>query len=93
MLLSHLNGYCPLTRCLSAASPPAADGSSTAGAATSLEEHDCIYFQSYSHIGIHEAMIKVTHLADSIHPLNRSPIQVLKTLRVPPNRAWVPCFE
>jgi protein arginine N-methyltransferase 6 len=70
MLPSHLNGHSPLARRrprLSAASPPVAAGESPAAgagpAALSLEEHDRIYFQSYSHIGIHEAMIKVTHRA------------------------------
>ncbi|CAN6236663.1 unnamed protein product [Urochloa humidicola] len=67
MLPSHLNGHSPLARRrprLSAASPPAASGESpvaeagATSAAVSLEEHDRIYFQSYSHIGIHEAMIK-----------------------------------
>jgi type I protein arginine methyltransferase len=49
------------------------------GTVTTLEEHDRIYFQSYSHIGIHKAMIKVTHHADSpFTSLNRFPIQVLK---------------
>ncbi|CAN6230044.1 unnamed protein product [Urochloa humidicola] len=67
MLPSHLNGHSPLARRrprLSAASAPAPAGESPAAgagatsSAVSLEEHDRIYFQSYSHIGIHEAMIK-----------------------------------
>jgi protein arginine N-methyltransferase 6 len=63
MLPSHLNGHSPLARrCprLSAASPPATGDSDAAAAAADapLAEHDRIYFQSYSHIGIHEAMIK-----------------------------------
>jgi hypothetical protein len=76
MLPSHLNGHSPLAHRrprLSAAAPPAADASSAAGAgsataAASLEEHDRIYFQSYSHIGIHETMIKVSHLPRRCHP-------------------------
>jgi protein arginine N-methyltransferase 6 len=68
MLPSHLNGHSPLARRrprLSAAgeSPAAGVGSGATSAALSLGEHDRIYFQSYSHIGIHEAMIKVTHRA------------------------------
>jgi protein arginine N-methyltransferase 6 len=64
MLPSHLNGHSALGRLrprLSAAAgePPAAG----AGAAAQLEEHDRIYFQSYSHLGIHEAMIKVSRCA------------------------------
>ena len=84
MLPSHLNGHSPLARRrprLSAASPPAAASgeSPAAGAgatptADSLEEHDRIYFQSYSHIGIHEAMIKVKPLSlrslPQLHSLN-----------------------
>uniref|UniRef100_A0A0D3G1Q1 Methyltransferase domain-containing protein n=1 Tax=Oryza barthii TaxID=65489 RepID=A0A0D3G1Q1_9ORYZ len=63
MLPSHLNGHSPLARRrprLSAASPPATGDSDAAAAAADapLAEHDRIYFQSYSHIGIHEAMIK-----------------------------------
>ncbi|KAF0891115.1 hypothetical protein E2562_005190 [Oryza meyeriana var. granulata] len=61
MLPSHLNGLSPLTRRrprLSAASPPATGESDAAAADAPLAEHDRIYFQSYSHIGIHEAMIK-----------------------------------
>uniref|UniRef100_A0A0E0DK56 Protein arginine N-methyltransferase domain-containing protein n=1 Tax=Oryza meridionalis TaxID=40149 RepID=A0A0E0DK56_9ORYZ len=61
MLPSHLNGHSPLARRrprLSAASPPATGDSDAAAADAPLAEHDRIYFQSYSHIGIHEAMIK-----------------------------------
>ncbi|KAL6844185.1 hypothetical protein ACP4OV_025858 [Aristida adscensionis] len=68
MLPSHLNAHSPLARRrprLSAAPPPAAGdspaaeaGAGATSAAGPLEEHDRIYFQSYSHIGIHEAMIK-----------------------------------
>ncbi|TVU16571.1 hypothetical protein EJB05_40142 [Eragrostis curvula] len=68
MLPSHLNGHSPLARRrprLSAASPPAEAG--TASAAAPLDEHDRIYFQSYSHIGIHEAMIKDRVRTDAYH--------------------------
>uniref|UniRef100_A0ACD5WMK6 Uncharacterized protein n=1 Tax=Avena sativa TaxID=4498 RepID=A0ACD5WMK6_AVESA len=62
MLPSHLNGHSPLARRprLSGASPPATGEPSAAAAAgdAALEAHDRVYFQSYSHIGIHEAMIK-----------------------------------
>ncbi|KAL6651616.1 hypothetical protein ACP70R_010541 [Stipagrostis hirtigluma subsp. patula] len=66
MLPSHLNGHSALARRrprLSAATPPAAGeppaaGAGAASAAGSLEDHDRIYFQAYSHIGIHEVMIK-----------------------------------
>ncbi|KAG8043927.1 hypothetical protein GUJ93_ZPchr0458g22870 [Zizania palustris] len=62
MLPSHLNGHSPLARRrprLSAASPPATgESEEEAAAAAPLAEHDRIYFQLYSHIGIHEAMIK-----------------------------------
>ncbi|GJN01323.1 hypothetical protein PR202_ga18582 [Eleusine coracana subsp. coracana] len=75
MLPSHLNGHSPLARRrprLSTASAPAAGVSPAAGAATAsaaapLEEHDRIYFQSYSHIGIHEAMIKDRIRTDAYH--------------------------
>ncbi|WVZ87691.1 hypothetical protein U9M48_034291 [Paspalum notatum var. saurae] len=73
MLPSHLNGHSPLARRrprLSAASPPAAAGEAGAGpmsAAAPLEEHDRIYFQSYSHIGIHESMIKDRVRTDAYH--------------------------
>ncbi|KAK3141148.1 hypothetical protein QOZ80_4BG0330130 [Eleusine coracana subsp. coracana] len=75
MLPSHLNGHSPLARRrprLSTASPPAAGvspaaGAGTASAAAPLEEHDRIYFQSYSHIGIHEAMIKDRIRTDAYH--------------------------
>ena len=72
MLPSHLNGHSPLARrrpylAATAGEPPAV-GAGATSAAVSLEEHDRIYFQSYSHIGIHEAMIKVSHRAcDDIH--------------------------
>ncbi|XP_062227144.1 probable protein arginine N-methyltransferase 6.1 isoform X2 [Phragmites australis] len=63
MLPSHLNGHSPLAgrrpRLSSAAGQSLAAGAGAgAGAAFPLAEHDRIYFQSYSHIGIHEAMIK-----------------------------------
>jgi hypothetical protein len=64
MLPSHLNGHSPLARRprLSAATgdPPAAEA---AAGDAALAAHDRVYFQSYSHIGIHEAMIKVSHHA------------------------------
>ncbi|KAI5009855.1 hypothetical protein ZWY2020_011992 [Hordeum vulgare] len=62
MLPSHLNGHSPLARRrpqLPAASPPAATGDPPAAPGdAALEAHDRVYFQSYSHIGIHESMIK-----------------------------------
>ncbi|KAF7019602.1 hypothetical protein CFC21_032762 [Triticum aestivum] len=65
MLPSHLNGHSPLARRrpqLPAASPPAAaavgDPPAAAAGDAALEAHDRVYFQSYSHIGIHESMIK-----------------------------------
>ncbi|KAF8769274.1 hypothetical protein HU200_006787 [Digitaria exilis] len=76
MLPSHLNGHSPLARRrphLTAASPPTsageppAAGAAATSAPVSLEEHDRIYFQSYSHIGIHEAMIKDRVRTDAYH--------------------------
>ncbi|KAM0826694.1 hypothetical protein ACQ4PT_068705 [Festuca glaucescens] len=60
MLPSHLNGHSPLARRprLSAATGDTPASVPAAGDAA-LEAHDRVYFQSYSHIGIHEAMIKV----------------------------------
>jgi len=66
MLPSHLNGHSALGRRRPRLSAAAASGDSAAagvGAAAPLEEHDRIYFQSYSHLGIHEAMIKVSRCA------------------------------
>ncbi|KAM0826696.1 hypothetical protein ACQ4PT_068705 [Festuca glaucescens] len=59
MLPSHLNGHSPLARRprLSAATGDTPASVPAAGDAA-LEAHDRVYFQSYSHIGIHEAMIK-----------------------------------
>ncbi|KAM0834401.1 hypothetical protein ACQ4PT_063650 [Festuca glaucescens] len=59
MLPSHLNGHSPLARRprLSAATGDTPAAEAAAGDAA-LEAHDRVYFQSYSHIGIHEAMIK-----------------------------------
>ncbi|KAM3391319.1 hypothetical protein ACQJBY_012785 [Aegilops geniculata] len=61
MLPSHLNGHSPLARRrpqlpATAGDPPAAAAAAAGDAA--LEAHDRVYFQSYSHIGIHESMIK-----------------------------------
>jgi protein arginine N-methyltransferase 6 len=74
MLPSHLNGHSPLARRprLSAATgdtPPSEAAEAAAGDAA-LEAHDRVYFQSYSHIGIHEAMIKVSPPDSAARPLS-----------------------
>jgi hypothetical protein len=75
MLPSHLNGHSPLARRprISAATgdTPSPSAAAAAGDAA-LEAHDRVYFQSYSHIGIHEAMIKVSP-PDSAQPRAHSP--------------------
>lgn len=64
MLPSHLNGHSALGRRRPRLAAAAAAGESPAAAgveaAAPLEEHDRIYFQAYSHLGIHETMIKVS---------------------------------
>ncbi|XP_066348823.1 probable protein arginine N-methyltransferase 6.1 [Miscanthus floridulus] len=71
MLPSHLNGHSALGRPrprLSAAAAASGDSAAAGvGAAAPLEEHDRIYFQSYSHLGIHEAMIKDRVRTDAYH--------------------------
>ena len=90
MLPSHLNGHSPLARRrprLSAATgdPPAPDAPAAAAGDAALEAHDRVYFQSYSHIGIHEAMIKVSRLAtrapDSAAPSPRGNPKPLNPLK------------
>uniref|UniRef100_A0A804RM79 Protein arginine N-methyltransferase domain-containing protein n=1 Tax=Zea mays TaxID=4577 RepID=A0A804RM79_MAIZE len=69
MLPSHLNGHSALGRRRPRLSAAAGESPAAAGveAAAPLEEHDRIYFQAYSHLGIHETMIKDRVRTDAYH--------------------------